>query len=196
MTWFCLGLLAAILWLFQKAKSRLWAFSLLVLPGTCCHEACHYLSGLLLNGRPVAFSVYPRREGSRIQLGAVHLANLRWYNAFFIGLAPLALLPGAWALFRWIQGHRFPFGLPLVLLVFLVANLAYGSIPSGPDLRIAARSPVGWALLALALVHGWQQLRAGTRAKRPVRASTAGPAGLAPPGWRARTLREERSGGS
>ena len=42
--WLCLGLLAAILWLFQKAKRLFWAFSLLVWPGTFCHELCHYLA--------------------------------------------------------------------------------------------------------------------------------------------------------
>ncbi len=168
-TWLCLGLLAAVLWLFQKAKRLFWVFSLLVLPGTFCHEVCHYLSGLILNGRPASFSVYPRREEDQIQLGAVMMANLRWYNSFFIGMAPLALLPCAWLLLHWILGHRSPLGLSLVLLVFLVANLAYGSIPSGQDFRIAARSPVGWGLLALCLVYGWTHYRPQAAALRPAR---------------------------
>lgn len=157
--WLCLGLLAAVLWLFQKAKRLFWAFSLLVLPGTFCHEVCHYATALVLNGRPVAFSVFPRREPDRIRLGAVMFANLRWYNAFFIGLAPLALLAGAWALLRWILAQRLPFGLPLVLLVLLVANLAYGALPSRQDVRVAAGSPVGWVLLGLGLAWGWSQVR-------------------------------------
>ena len=168
--WLCLGLLAAVLWLFQKAKRLFWAFSLLVLPGTFCHETCHYLSGLVLNGRPVSFSVWPRREENQILLGTVMMANLTWYNAFFIGMAPLALLPGAWGLFRWILGQRLPAGLALVLLIFLVANLAYGSVPSGQDFRIAARSPVGWGLLALALAWGWTRFQPWTPAPRPARA--------------------------
>jgi hypothetical protein len=73
--WLCLALLVAVLWLFQNAKRLFWVFSLLVLPGTFCHELCHYLSGQLLNGRPVAFTIYPRDEGDRIQLGAVMLSN-------------------------------------------------------------------------------------------------------------------------
>jgi len=178
-TWLCLGLLAAVLWLFQKAKGLFWVFSLLVLPGTFCHEVCHYATALVLNGRPVAFSVYPRREENRIQLGAVMMANLRWYNSFFIGMAPLALLPGAWLLLHWTLGHRFPLGLPLVLLVFLVANLACGSIPSGQDFRIAARSPVGWVLVALCMVYGWTHFRVEDGMLRPSRATVR-----TWPGWR------------
>jgi hypothetical protein len=158
--WLCLGLLVAVLWLFQKAKGCLWVFSCLVLPGTFCHELCHYLTGVVLNGRPVAFTVLPRREQDRIQLGAVVLANLRWYNAFFIGMAPLAMLLGAHALFTWILGRGLGFGYPLVLWMFLVANLAYGSIPSWQDMRMASRSPVGWLLLAGGLVYGWNRFQA------------------------------------
>jgi len=62
-----------------------------------------------------------------------------------------------------------PPGLSLVLLVFLVANLAYGSIPSGQDFRIAARSPVGWGMLALCLVYGWTRFRAVAVGLQPSR---------------------------
>jgi len=101
------------------------------------------------------------------------MANLRWYNAFFIGMAPLALLLGAWLLLRWILGQGFPVGLTLVLLVFLVANLAYGSIPSGQDFRIAAGSPVGWGLLAICLIFGWTHVRAEPKPLRPFQAAIA-----------------------
>ena len=40
-----------------------WVFSLLVLPGTFAHEACHLVLGLLLNGRPAGFNLLPRRKG-------------------------------------------------------------------------------------------------------------------------------------
>jgi len=176
--WLILGLVVAVLWLFRKVRSRFWLFALLVLPGTCCHELCHYLAGLLLNGRPVAFTVLPRREGDRIQLGAVLLANIRWYNGFFIGLAPLAMLPGACRLFQWTLARRLPFGPSLLLLAFLVANLAYGAIPSGQDWRMAARSPVGWLLLAGVLVY------AGSRWQAPARTGRHRAAGGCPPAAR------------
>jgi hypothetical protein len=149
---------AAMLWLLNQARRSFWLFSLLALPGTLCHELCHWTVGHLLNGRPVHFTVLPRREGRGFVLGAVALANLRWYNAFFIGLAPLLLLPAAYGLFLWRLGGRPVLGWPEAGMGFLLANLIFGAIPSGQDLRIAARSPIGWLLLAGALGWGWRRM--------------------------------------
>ncbi len=154
----CLGGTAVMLWLLNQARRSFWLFSLLALPGTVCHEACHWAVGHLLNGRPVRFTVVPRREGRGFVLGSVALANLRWYNAFFIGLAPLLLLPAAFGLFLWRFGGTSNPGWPELGLAFLLANLLFGAIPSGQDLRIAARSPVGWLLLAAALGWGWRRM--------------------------------------
>jgi hypothetical protein len=127
----------------------------MVLPGTLCHELCHWLAGKLLNGRPVHFTVFPRRVGRGFVLGSVTLANLRWYNAFFIGLAPLLLLTAAYALFLWRLGGHPEFGWQEAGAVFILANLLFGAMPSWQDLRMAARSPIGWLLLAGALGYGW-----------------------------------------
>lgn len=157
-----LAYLAAVafgLWALHRARRVFWLISLLALPGTMAHETCHWLLGKLLNGRPVRFTVLPRREGRAFVLGAVAFANLRWYNAFFVGMAPLLLLPAAYALFRW----RLAAGPTLrgseAALAFLVANLLHGAVPSGQDVRIAARSPIGWLLLAGALAWGWMRWR-------------------------------------
>ena len=146
---------AAMLWLMNQARGSFWLFSLLALPGTLCHEACHWLVAKLLQGRPTHFTVIPRKEGRGFVLGAVALGNLRWYNAFFIGLAPLLLLPLAYGLFMWKLGGNPGFGWPQAGLLFLLANLLFGSLPSWPDVRIAARSPIGWLLLGGVLVWGW-----------------------------------------
>lgn len=59
-----------------------------MLPGTLVHELLHLLVGLLLNGKPVSLSLWPRKASQgRWILGAVGFVNLRWYNAVFIGLA-------------------------------------------------------------------------------------------------------------
>ncbi len=64
--------------------------AIFVLPGTLVHELLHLLVGLIMNGKPVTISLWPRRVGQgQWILGAVGFANLRWYNAMFIGLAPL-----------------------------------------------------------------------------------------------------------
>lgn len=155
---------AGVLWILNLAKRSFWIFSLLVLPGTLCHELCHWALGHLLNGRPVHFTVFPRREGHGFVLGAVTFSNLRWYNAFFIGLAPLALLPAAWGLLLWRLGGRPVLDWPELAAVFLLANLLFASVPSWQDLRIAARSPIGWLLLAGGLAWAWLRV---TRSDRP-----------------------------
>ena len=141
------------------ARRAPWLVALLALPGTLAHEACHWLLGRLLNGRPVRFTVWPRREGRGLVLGAVAFANLRWYNAFFVGLAPLALLPAAWVLFRWRLSAGPALRASEAAAAFLIANLLFAALPSRQDLRIAARSPVGWALLAAGLAWAWFRFR-------------------------------------
>jgi hypothetical protein len=165
-----LGALVVALWLLNQARRSFWLVSLLALPGTVCHELCHWVVGKLLNGRPVHFTVIPRREGRGFILGSVVLANLRWYNAFFIGLAPLLMLPVAYGLFLWRLGAKPTIGWPEAAMVFFLANLVFGAIPSWQDLRITARSPIGWLLLAGGLawgVNGAWQRRAKVR--MPVR---------------------------
>lgn len=168
-----LGGTAGVLWLLNQARRSFWLFSLLVLPGTICHELCHWTVGHLLHGRPVHFTVLPRREGRGFVLGSVALANLRWYNAFFIGLAPLLLLPAACGLFVWRLGGHPVLGWSEAGVVFLLANLLFGALPSWQDLRIAARSPIGWLLLAGALGWGWRRVVTGPA---PVPAPVRSPA--------------------
>ena len=146
---------AAMLWLMNQARRSFWLFSLLVLPGTLCHEFCHWMVGKLLNARPVRFTVVPRRAGGSLVLGSVAFSNLRWYNTFFIGVAPLLLLAAAYGLFAWRLGGHPVLGWREGGAVFFLANLLFGAVPSWQDLRIAARSPVGWLLLAGALAYGW-----------------------------------------
>jgi hypothetical protein len=147
---------AALLWVMNQARRSFWLCALLALPGTLCHEACHWLTGSLLNGQPTGFTVIPRREGRGFVLGSVALQNLRWYNAFFIGLAPLLLLPLAYGLFLWRLGGNPELGWPEAAMMYLLANLLFGSVPSWQDLRLAARSPIGWLLVVGMLLWGWK----------------------------------------
>jgi hypothetical protein len=146
---------AAMLWAMSQARRSFWLLSLLVLPGTFCHELCHWGVGRLLNGRPIHFTVFPKRVGRGLVLGSVVFSNLNWYNAFFIGLAPLLLLVAAYGLFLWRLGGKPEFGWTEAGVVYFLANLLFGAVPSWQDLRVAARSPIGWLLLLGALVYGW-----------------------------------------
>jgi hypothetical protein len=156
---FYLAGLAVMLWLLNQAKRSFWLCSLLALPGTLCHEACHWLVGKLLHGEPVHFTVFPRREGRGFVLGSVAFRNLRWYNAFFVGLAPLVLLPLTYGLLLWRLGSHPRLDWSEAIVVFFLANLVFAALPSWQDLKIAARSPVGWLLLGAALVAGWMKIQ-------------------------------------
>jgi hypothetical protein len=153
--WLFLGALVAMLGLFRWSRRLFWVFSILVLPGTLAHELCHLALGLLLNGRPEGWSLMPRRSGKGWELGSVSFSHMTWYNAFFVGMAPLLLLPAAYSLVRWRLGGAPVFGWRESLAVYLIANLVYASCPSWQDCRIAARSPIGWLLLAGGMAWGW-----------------------------------------
>ena len=169
--WLYLGALVGALVIIHGLRRLFWLFSVLVLPGTFAHEALHYLSGLLLNGGPVSFNLLPRREGKGWAMGSVTFNHLRWYNAFFIGMAPLLLLPLAYALVLWRLKGAPVFGWREAVAVYLIANLIYASLPSGQDLKLAARSPIGWLLLAAGLAWGWHVLDKGA----PVAPATSSP---------------------
>jgi hypothetical protein len=150
-----LALLVGTLLLFQRLKRAFWLFALLILPGTLCHELCHLCIGGLLYGKPTRFSLLPKREGTAFVMGSVAFAHVRWYNAFFLGMAPVLLLPAALGLLLWrLKGHP-AFSWSEAAWLYLIANLVYASLPSWQDLRVAARSPIGWLLLAGATAYGW-----------------------------------------
>jgi len=165
--WIYIGTLVAALYGLHALRRVFWVFSLLVLPGTFAHEACHLLMGFLLNGGPVGFNLMPRREGEGWAMGSATFNHLRWYNAFFVGMAPLLLLPAAYALVLWRLRGGPVFGWREALAVYLIANLVYASLPSWRDVRIAARSPIGWILLAGGLAWGWHVLQVGAPAQAP-----------------------------
>lgn len=157
MPWLWLVLLAGLLWLFKKAKAFAWGFVLLVFPGTLCHELCHYIVAKVLNGQPASFSLLPKRVGRHLVLGSVRIAHPRWYNLFFIGVSPLVLLWAAHWIFMKMQWASV--SLVSIGLIYVVANLAYGAMPSPQDLRMAAKSPVGWVLLGAGLIWVWMRVK-------------------------------------
>lgn len=152
-----LGAIVLALWAIRLLRGNFWLLTLVVLPGTLCHELSHYLAGVLLNGQPRGFSIWPQRVGRVYILGSVALGNPRWYNVFFIGLAPLLLLPLAYVGLRWRFAQHPVFDAWEAGAVFLIANLVFAALPSWQDLRIAARSPIGWGLLAGAAIWAFQR---------------------------------------
>lgn len=130
------------------------------LPGTLLHELSHLLVAAVTGGRPVAFSIVPRRDGShggreRWLLGSVTISSPGPISALPSGLAPLFLNLVAYYMYlQW--GSWFPADLPHTLLMYLAIYLfCYSSVPSGQDLKVAFSSPLGVLLYGAAGGSVW-----------------------------------------
>ena len=119
-------------------------FSLICLPGTVGHELMHFLVGTLTLARPVKVSLIPKfhRDGTAT-LGFVMFSNLRWYNALWVGFAPLLALPAA----LWLVYHRSAQIPPVSwwepAWSYVAASLTYSCLPSRADAGIVLSKPAG-----------------------------------------------------
>ncbi len=115
--------------------------AIFVLPGTFVHELLHFIVGLMLNARPVSFSVWPKRSGpSTWTMGSVVFANVRWYNGVAIGLAPL-IAPAA-AIWFAPNATTWTFGMADLKYWALAAPIFSMCLPSWADIRICFASIV------------------------------------------------------
>ncbi len=133
--------------IYAATCSFLWArrqrliYSAMVLPGVFLHELFHLLASLICNGQPVSMSLIPKRDDDAWVLGSVGSQNIRWYNAWLIGLAPL-LLVGAVPIYLYYAEWM---GLKLFAPQDFVVAPVIGSIlitfwPSRADWWVASRS--------------------------------------------------------
>lgn len=146
-SWYC-GAVAALVLLLIASRRFGALFLVTSFPVTVAHELTHLLAGLVSNGRPSQLRLLPRRSTTGYVLGSVTCSNVRWYNGLIIGLAPLLLLPVAAALMLWRTRAGADVALAELPWLYLIACLAYASLPSWQDLRVAATS--SWLLLVLA----------------------------------------------
>ncbi|MCS7179267.1 MAG: hypothetical protein RML46_08785 [Anaerolineae bacterium] len=70
-------------------EAALWLYALPLLPGVLLHELSHALAASLLGARVGRLSVFPVRQGDRIQLGFVPVERTGPVKTALIGLAPL-----------------------------------------------------------------------------------------------------------
>jgi hypothetical protein len=141
--------------------SRLFGavFLLITFPVTLAHELTHLVLGFLTGGQPSGFRILPRRGARGYALGSVTCNNVRWYNGLFIGLAPLLLLPLAFALLVWRVRLQPQPDLTETAWALAIAGLAVASLPSVQDIRVVLSS--SWLLItvlvgiALLAVGGW-----------------------------------------
>jgi hypothetical protein len=139
-------------------------FFLFTLAGTICHELAHFCVGFITGAQPVSLSVVPRRVAGKgaqeWQLGAVKLANLRWFNAAPVALAPFLVIgvPVLVAAWRTDGGWRFEWR--DLALAFLLAPQFLACWPSSADWKLAWRS-APFILLCLVLGAAAWWWRAG-----------------------------------
>lgn len=143
--------------IFRALARRHLVFFVFYLSGTILHEFAHLLAGLLTNARPVAFSILPHRAaGNQWILGSVSFANIRWYNAAFVGLAPvlIILMPIFIAVCRLHVNAAYNWMDAAIAALIAPAFLSF--LPSTTDLLIALRS---WPYVAIAGVSLWWMWR-------------------------------------
>jgi len=136
-------------------------FFLISLPGTIVHELSHFVIGLILLGKPVNFTVIPKKSENGYIMGSVGFANITTINAFPIGLAPLTLLPITFFGFEYsikyleklhyVSAHIY---IP-VLLGVAIYSILMSCVPSSADYKIVFSKKIGliiYIILILFLV--------------------------------------------
>lgn len=158
---FCIYLAVVILSaaLLHRLRNRPRFYSVIALPGTAGHELLHFLVGTLTLARPVKASLLPKfhRDGSAT-LGYVMFANIRWYNALWVGFAPVLALPAALWLVYYRSGQLAVLSPAEVLWAYVAASLAYSCLPSRADVGIVLSKPIGLLIYGAALGF-WAWLR-------------------------------------
>ncbi len=153
-----MALVAAFYALLRGLRDSPWRLAVLALPGTFAHEAAHYVVGAALGARPQGFTVWPRRHGAMVRLGAVSFARIGLLNGAWVALAPLALMPLAalglafamlplWDARQWLGWTA---------AGCVTGAILFAALPSWQDLRLGARSIAFYAVLGGA---AWLALR-------------------------------------
>jgi hypothetical protein len=138
---------AALMLLLHLSRQLGAVFLLITFPITLAHELTHLVLGFLTAGQPSGLRILPRRSARGYILGSVTCNNVRWYNGLFIGLAPLLLLPLAFAVLVWRVRLQPQPALSELTWALAIAGLAVASLPSIQDLRVALAS--SWLLIAV-----------------------------------------------
>lgn len=147
----CYTLLMFLAWSLRRLARHPTVFALVGFPGTVAHELAHLLVGLLLRAKPVSTTLWPKYLGQgRWQLGGVSFANLRWWSAPWVAMAPMLLAPLAgWlaTVWAWQIGLEGRVGFALLAL-YVCATLLQAAWPSRTDFQVAAPGLLVLALLA------------------------------------------------
>ena len=125
------------------------------------HELLHFLVGTLALAKPMKVSLLPKfhRDGSAT-LGYVMFSNIRWYNALWVGFAPLLALPAALLLVYYRSSRIPPMSVLELAWAYVAASLTYSCLPSRADVGIVMSKPAGLCFyLVSAAILVWVRLR-------------------------------------
>ena len=140
--------------LVHSRVTSFWLHALLAFPGVFLHESLHWLAGVLLGASPTGFSVFPERYGNHYLLGSVTFRSVNVFNAIFIAMAPVLLLPLAvWCFYDWVlpAWYGSTYGI-WAGFCYLTASIALAAMPSSIDFRMSAAS---FLLYGLLVWTGW-----------------------------------------
>ena len=133
-------------------------FFLVNLPGTIVHELSHFIVGLILIGKPVKFTVIPKKTENGYIMGSVSFTNITTINALPIGLAPLTLLPivffGSKYSLEYLGSLNYENSkmyIP-ILLGITIYSIFISCLPSSADYKIVFSKKIGLILYLLLML--------------------------------------------
>ena len=128
----------------KQIASRSGAFGTgaLMIIGTTVHELLHFVVGFLMNAKPVDISLWPKKTESGYRLGYVGFANIRWYNAVFVAMAPLLGLLAILLFvdYRLAQQLPYQFKTSDLFAWLCMGQVMLSSWPSPQDFKVALAS--------------------------------------------------------
>lgn len=126
----------------EGSKRNILSVWIMYFIGTFFHELMHLVVSFITNGKPKWFSILPTsnfNENGKLEsytLGYVRSENIRWYNTFYISMAPLLLIYLSFYIhqnfFNYFEVTIYSY----LSYIFLIISLLFSSIPSGADFRI------------------------------------------------------------
>lgn len=148
------ALLAALCVRHAAKRSGAFGTGMMYMIGTIGHELLHFIVGLLLNAKPIELNLWPEKTEGGYRLGSVVFANIRWYNALFVSMAPLLglLIVFFYTDYRVTQQSSFRLETNDLLAWLVMAQALLSSWPSSQDFKVALTS---WPIIAVAGYVGW-----------------------------------------
>lgn len=141
--------------IFRRNIITTWLF---YLPGTVLHETAHFILSLVTLGMPSSINLLPKKdkETGAYFLGYVTSKNMRWYNTFFISMAPFLIVFLSYWLFNSFFNYFEYTLVNLVLYVYFVVITLYSSIPSSVDFKnVFSRNVLFNLIVPILLVVGF-----------------------------------------